>query len=112
VIALPRPGPADEADQHRLTIAECDTLPPLEQVVATPGMEVQSVKTIGVLGGMSGVASGEYYRLLNERVNARLGGHAAAEVLLYSVDFAVIERCIRSRRGRRPRPTWSMCPPA
>jgi len=42
---------------------------------------VQSVKTIGVLGvlgGMSGVASGEYYRLCNERVNARLGGHAAA----------------------------------
>jgi len=56
-------------------------LPPLEQVVATPGTEVQSVKTIGVLGvlgGMSGVASGEYYRLCNERVNARLGGHAAA----------------------------------
>jgi aspartate/glutamate racemase len=60
---------------------------------------VQSVKTIGVLGvlgGMSGVASGKYYRL----VNARLGGHAAAEVLLYSVDFAVIEQCIRSQASQ------------
>src|SRR5664279_6372636 len=45
---------------------------------------------------MSGVASGEYYRL----VNARLGGHAAAEVLLYSVDFAVIEQCIRSQASQ------------
>ena len=51
---------------------------------------------LGVLGGMSGVASGEYYRL----VNARLGGHAAAEVLLYSVDFAVIEQCIRSQASQ------------
>jgi aspartate racemase len=54
-------------------------------------------RTIGVLGGMSAVASAEYYRLLNRGVNARLGGHAAAEVLLYSVDFAVIERCIRTQ---------------
>jgi len=54
------------------------------------------VRTIGLLGGMSSVASSEYYRLLNAGVNARLGGHASAEVLLYSVDFAVVERCIRT----------------
>jgi len=52
------------------------------------------MKIVGVLGGMSSVASAEYYRLLNAGVNAALGGHAAAEVILYSVDFAVIERCI------------------
>jgi aspartate racemase len=56
------------------------------------------MKIIGVLGGMSSVASGEYYRLLNEGVNAHLGGHASAEILLYSVDFAVIEDCIRNER--------------
>lgn len=56
------------------------------------------MQPIGVLGGMSSVASSEYYRLLNEGVNARLGGHAAAEVVLYSVDFAVIEACIRTGR--------------
>ncbi len=53
------------------------------------------MKTIGVLGGMSSVASAEYYRLLNEGVNARLGGYASAELLLYNVDFAVIEACIK-----------------
>jgi aspartate racemase len=49
------------------------------------------MKTIGVLGGMSSAASAEYYRLINEGVNAHRGGHAAAEVVMYSVDFAVIE---------------------
>jgi aspartate racemase len=53
------------------------------------------MRTIGVLGGMSSVASGDYYRLLNEGVNARLGGYAAAEIVMYSVDFAVMERFIR-----------------
>lgn len=57
-----------------------------------------AVKVIGVLGGMSGVASAEYYRRLNAGVNAVRGGHAAAEVVLYSVDFAVIEACIRQGR--------------
>lgn len=51
---------------------------------------------IGVLGGMSSVASAEYYRRLNDGVNGYLGGHSSAEVLLYSVDFAVIEECIRT----------------
>lgn len=40
------------------------------------------MKTIGVLGGMSSVASGEYYRRLNEGVNAQLGGHSAADLVL------------------------------
>jgi aspartate/glutamate racemase len=57
---------------------------------------VKTIGVLGVLGGMSGVASGEYCQL----VNARLGGHAAAEVLLYSVDFAVIGRCIRSQASQ------------
>jgi len=56
------------------------------------------VQTIGVLGGMSGVATGEYYRLLNAGVNAHLGGHSSADLVLYSVDFAVIERCISTKR--------------
>ena len=56
------------------------------------------MRTIGVLGGMSPVATAEYYRLLNALVNQRLGGHASAEVLIASVDFAVIESCIREQR--------------
>jgi aspartate racemase len=59
------------------------------------------MKVIGVLGGMSSVASAEYYRLLNQGVNAALGGHASAELVLYSVDFAVIEDCIRTQQWDR-----------
>jgi len=53
------------------------------------------MRTIGVLGGMSSVASAEYYRRINEGVNAHEGGHSAAELVLYSVDFGVIEGFIR-----------------
>lgn len=49
------------------------------------------MKTIGLIGGMSWESSIEYYRLVNETVNARLGGLHSAEVLMYSVDFAEIE---------------------
>jgi aspartate racemase len=56
------------------------------------------MKTIGVLGGMSSVASAEYYRRINEGVNAHLGGHSAAEVVLYSVDFGVVEGFIRDEQ--------------
>ena len=56
------------------------------------------MKTIGVLGGMSSVASAEYYRCINEGINKHRGGHAAAEVVLYSVDFAVTEGFIRDEQ--------------
>lgn len=59
------------------------------------------MRTVGVLGGMSSVATAEYYRLLNAGVNAVRGGHAGAEVLVYSVDFAVIEECIRMEHWDR-----------
>ncbi|MDQ1482984.1 MAG: aspartate racemase [Actinomycetota bacterium] len=55
------------------------------------------MRTIGVLGGMSGVATGEYYRRINEGVNEHRGGHCSAELVLYSVDFAVIEGFIRGQ---------------
>jgi aspartate racemase len=50
------------------------------------------MRTIGLLGGMSWESSLLYYRLANEEVRARLGGLRSAEVLMYSVDFAPIER--------------------
>jgi aspartate racemase len=49
------------------------------------------MKTIGLLGGMSWESSIEYYRIINQRVKARLGGLHSAQCLLYSVDFAEIE---------------------
>ncbi len=50
------------------------------------------MKTIGLIGGMSWESSLEYYRMINKKVNARLGGLHSAECLLYSVDFDEIEQ--------------------
>jgi len=49
------------------------------------------MKTLGLIGGMSAESTLIYYRLINELVRARLGGHHSAEILLWSVDFASIE---------------------
>jgi aspartate racemase len=50
------------------------------------------MKVIGLLGGMSWESSIEYYRIVNERVRERLGGLHSAHCVMYSVDFAGIER--------------------
>jgi len=49
------------------------------------------MKTIGLIGGMSWESSLEYYRLINQAVQARLGGFHSAKSLMVSVDFAEIE---------------------
>ncbi|MFD1952541.1 aspartate/glutamate racemase family protein [Sphingomonas arantia] len=49
------------------------------------------MKTIGLIGGMSWESSAHYYRILNERVRARLGGTHSARCLMLSVDFAEVE---------------------
>jgi aspartate racemase len=46
------------------------------------------MKTIGLIGGLSWESSKEYYRIINETVNERLGGLHSAKCILYSVDFA------------------------
>jgi aspartate racemase len=50
------------------------------------------MKTIGLIGGMSWVSTAIYYRLINEGVRERLGGYHSAQLALWSVDFAEIER--------------------
>lgn len=45
---------------------------------------------IGLVAGMSWQSSLEYYRLVNELVNKRLGGLHSAEVIMNSLDFAEI----------------------
>ena len=50
--------------------------------------------TIGLLHGMSSVATGDYYRRINDGVNARLGGHERPQLLLWSVNFGDIERFV------------------
>ncbi|MCR4424959.1 MAG: aspartate/glutamate racemase family protein [Firmicutes bacterium] len=50
------------------------------------------MKTIGLIAGMSWESSAEYYRIINEAVRHRLGGLHSAECIMYSVDFARMER--------------------
>jgi len=50
------------------------------------------MRTLGLLGGMSWESTLTYYRYVNERVRDQLGGLHSAKLVLYSVDFAEIER--------------------
>jgi aspartate racemase len=49
------------------------------------------MKTIGLLGGTSWPSTIEYYRILNEMAQARLGGHHSARLLLKSIDYHEIK---------------------
>lgn len=48
------------------------------------------MKTIGLIGGTSWHSTIDYYRIINETVNARAGNNSSAKILLYSVDFEEI----------------------
>ena len=50
------------------------------------------MKTIGIIGGLTWVSSLDYYRLMNEMVNEKLGGSEAAKVILYSLNFGEIKK--------------------
>lgn len=54
------------------------------------------MKTLGLIGGMSWESSALYYRLINEGVKERLGGLHSARLLLYSADFAEVEKLQRT----------------
>jgi len=49
-----------------------------------------TMRTLGVIGGMSWESTAVYYRLINQGVARRLGGLHSAPLLLHSVDFAPI----------------------
>ncbi|MGF1560808.1 MAG: aspartate/glutamate racemase family protein [Geminicoccaceae bacterium] len=50
------------------------------------------MKTLGLIGGMSWESTALYYQRLNQLTRARRGGLHSAPLLLYSFDFAEIER--------------------
>lgn len=50
------------------------------------------MKTLGLIGGMTWHSTVDYYRLINEGVQKRLGGSHSAEILMLSVDFEPVER--------------------
>ncbi len=45
------------------------------------------MKTLGLIGGTSWHSTVDYYRLLNQLVNQRLGGKNAARLILHSLNF-------------------------
>lgn len=51
------------------------------------------MKTIGLLGGMSWESTVSYYTMINQGIQAELGGLHSAKILLGSVDFQEIETC-------------------
>lgn len=57
------------------------------------------MRTLGLVGGTGWVSTVEYYRILNEEVNRRLGGHEAARCVLCSLNFGDVMRA----RERDPR---------
>jgi len=53
-----------------------------------------TVRTIGLLGGMSWHATAEYYRLINSSVQERLGGVHSARSVIVSVDMTPVGRLL------------------
>lgn len=64
------------------------------------------MKTIGLIGGMSWESSLEYYRIINEEVKKKLGGFHSGKIVMYSVEFAEIEKL--SREGNWDKATEFM----
>ena len=56
------------------------------------------MRTVGLIGGMSWESSLTYYQRINTLVKERLGGLHSARLVLYSVDFQVIETLQRGGR--------------
>lgn len=60
------------------------------------------MKTIGLIGGMSWESTTEYYRLLNRRINSRLGGLHSAKIVMVSIDFQPMEAHMKNGE-------WTQC---
>ena len=52
--------------------------------------KIQTMKTIGLIGGMSWESSVVYYQIINRTVKEKLGGVHSCHCLMYSVDFGEI----------------------
>lgn len=50
------------------------------------------MRTLGLIGGTAWVSTLEYYRLLNQGVARRRGGHEAARCIVYSFNFGDVMR--------------------
>lgn len=51
-----------------------------------------NTKLIGLIGGTSWVSTMDYYRMINEGINAKLGGSEFARCIIYSLNYGDIRR--------------------
>lgn len=63
--------------------------------LTNPDYSGATMKTAGLIGGMSWESTATYYRLMNEGVKQALGGLHSAKLILHSVDFAEVEQLLR-----------------
>lgn len=50
------------------------------------------MKTLGLVGGVSWVSTIDYYKFINEGINAKLGGLNFAKCIIYSLNFADVQK--------------------
>jgi len=50
------------------------------------------MKIIGLIGGISWVSTADYYKLINEGINEKMGGLNFSECLIYSFNYAEIKK--------------------
>ena len=63
--------------------------------------EINKMKTLGLIGGMSWESTAHYYRLINQGIKAKKGGLHSAKIILNSVDFAEIEVLQRANNWQK-----------
>lgn len=56
-----------------------------------------SMKTIGLIGGLSWQSTLEYYRIINETMTERLGNGHAAKIIIDSLDFGEVDDFIHKK---------------
>jgi aspartate racemase len=54
-------------------------------------------RTLGLLGGTSWVSTVDYYRMINEGVNAKLGGNEFAKCIIHSFNYGDIQKLTFAR---------------
>ena len=50
------------------------------------------MKVLGLIGGLSWVSTADYYRIINQGINDKLGGLNFSECIIYSFNFADIKK--------------------
>jgi len=57
------------------------------------------MKTIGMVGGTGWMSTVEYYTLINEETNRRLGGLEFARCILFSINYGEIDTCNKNNNS-------------